>query len=128
MKGISDYMEFIFVHSKNSPEGKDMVVSTHEPYIAGVVHRFSFTEEGEAMRLKFLEGIKDPYHFAKAHGVRFYICLWGGLNPLPNSVGEDKEMVRDTLLKMIEFYSSRCVREGCRREYGDNAYRKLKKK
>lgn len=128
MKGISDYLEFVRVRGRDTVDGRDLVISTEAPHLVGAIRTFAFTEVQENFRLQFLENMKEPYFFAKAHGYRIYITLFGGLTNLPNSVIEDKEKVHELLSRMVEYYAANCVSEGFLREYADDAYSKPKRK
>lgn len=127
MKGLSEYLDFIRVRGRDSVDMRDLVISTEAPHIVGAIRTFAYNEVQENFRLQFLEGMKEPYFFAKAHGYRIYITLWGGLTTLPNDV-MNKEEIHNLLVRMVEYYAANCVSDGFRREYSDDAYPKLKKK
>ena len=128
MKGLSDYMDYAVVKGRDTVDGRTLIISTEKPHIVGAIRTFAYNETQENFRLQFLEGMGDPYMFAKAHGCRIYITLFGGLTPLPNAVLEDKEYIHKMLQNMVEYYANNCISDGMRREYGDEAYPKLKKK
>lgn len=125
MKGLDQYLDFIRVRGRDAVDMRDLVISTEAPHIVGAIRMFAYSEAQENYRLQFLEKMEEPHFFAKAHGYRIYITLWGGLSSLPNTVLQDKVSIRNTLARMVQYYADECISDGMRREYADEQSQRI---
>ena len=117
MKAINQ--KYIRAKHPEIAKGLDLVIQVEWPQLVASIHRFSNTPQSEAKRREFLQGMNNPYSFAKANGCRIYATIVGSVLPVREAeVTGWNELMHQTLQEMAMF-SANQMPDGMRRQYAD---------
>ncbi len=112
-------VKYLKAQNKDVSENRFLIVQTGGLQLVGIVHLFDHKTKSENIRRSFLDNITNPYFFAKASGLRLYVCLHSSLSFIPQEqVMRMQEEIHNILCEMAEFYAE-SITDGMRRHYAD---------